>query len=74
MAYLVQNTSDIGVNNHQGDPIQNTIRVADIPNVPMIEWKPNQIIDLEYFTTLAQIEQSTHLRVHINEGRLTKLP
>lgn len=73
MAYLVQNTADIGVNNSAGDPIQNTIRVADIPNVPMIEWKPNQIIDLEYYTTTSMIEQSTHLRVHMNEGRLTKL-
>lgn len=45
--------------------------VGDIPNVSVISWTPGQAIDLDLITTRTQIFESRHLRVHINEGRMT---
>lgn len=49
------------------------IFVGDIPNVGEIKWKPGEIKDLEEITTVEQIDQSRHLRVHINEGRMIEV-
>lgn len=82
MAYLIKNVSYtspiLGPDGYApispaGQVYGKDLVVADIPNVGVIKWYPGQVIDLELITSTAQILQSTHLRVHINEGRMVKL-
>ena len=83
MAYLIQNITHtspilgpagyVPISPVPGFVYGMELYVNDIPNVTRVKWYPGQIIDLEKIATVAQIEQSRHLKVHIAEGRMVKL-
>jgi len=64
MVYLLTNVTD-----STNDP--KSIRIADIPNRVVVEVAPGETVDLERFSTRNQILDSLHIKVHLNEGRIT---
>jgi hypothetical protein len=64
MPYLVTNITDA-----TPDPKQ--VSFHDIGNRVIITLEPGETIDLERFSTRNQILDSTHLKVHLREGRIT---
>lgn len=47
------------------------LSIADIPNVGVIYIDPNATLDLELYATRNQILDSTHLKLHIAESRIS---
>lgn len=64
MPYLVTNVTDA-----TSDPKQ--ISFHDIGNRVIVTLEPGETADLERFSTRNQILDSTHLKVHLREGRVT---
>ena len=78
MAKLIQNITDTSGDYIFPTPDGGTVQgidlyVADIPNLATIKWRPGQIIDLELYATIEQIDKSNHLRKHIQEGRMAEV-
>lgn len=48
-----------------------TLFISDIPNVGVIKLKPAQSVDLDLIATRTQILESSHLKIHVNEGRMS---
>lgn len=62
--YLVTNITDSTL-----DP--KSVTIADIDHRVGIDLAPGETIDLERFSTRNQILDSTHIKVHLQEGRIT---
>lgn len=66
MTYVVKNITDVTTS-------PKDIAIGDIPGVATITLKAGQARDLEVYATRNQIMDSSHLKVHISEGRVSVL-
>lgn len=66
MIYIVKNITDTTT-------APKDIAIADIPGVAIVTIKAGQTKDLEIYATRNQILDSSHLKLHISEGRVSVL-
>lgn len=74
MSYIVTNTTNATGHNYftpDGYTMGQDLWISDIPNLAPVKLRPGQSKDFDLITTRTQILQSSHLRIHVLENRMS---